>query len=96
MVTRAFIVAVVAALYLLHQDVWFWRSARPLVFGFVPVGLAYHAGFCLAAAELMWMLTRLVWPSHLDIDAIARSGAGHGAPASDELGGVQGSPPFKQ
>ena len=33
----------IAALYLLHQDVWFWRTARPLVFGFLPIGLAYHA-----------------------------------------------------
>jgi hypothetical protein len=31
------------ALYLLHQDVWFWRSARPFLLGFLPVGLAYHA-----------------------------------------------------
>ena len=30
------------ALYLLHQDFWFWRSAYPLVFGFLPVGLFYH------------------------------------------------------
>ena len=35
------------ALYALHQDVWFWRTARPLVFGFLPVGLAYHAGYCV-------------------------------------------------
>lgn len=30
------------------------------------------------------------------VGAGARSGAGPGAPASDELGGVQGSPPFEQ
>jgi hypothetical protein len=58
--------AAVAALYVLHQDLWFWRSARPLVFGFLPVGLAYHAAYCLAAAALMWALTRFAWPSHLE------------------------------
>jgi len=61
--------AVIVALYLLHQDVWFWRVARPLVFGFLPIGLAYHAAFCLASALLMWVLTRLAWPAHLEEDS---------------------------
>ena len=56
----------VFVLYLLHQDVWFWRSARPLVFGFLPVALAYHAAYCLAAAALMWGLIRHAWPAHLE------------------------------
>ena len=54
------------ALYALHQDVWFWRTARPLVFGFVPVGLFYHACFSVAAALLMWLLVTFAWPSHLE------------------------------
>ena len=33
---------------LLHQDVWLWRSARPLVFGFLPIGLFYHACYAVA------------------------------------------------
>ena len=41
---RLLLVVAVVALYGLHQDYWFWRQARPLVFGFLPVGLAYHAG----------------------------------------------------
>jgi Protein of unknown function (DUF3311) len=57
-----------AALFVLHHDIWLWREARPLVFGFLPVGLAYHGAFCLAAALLMWALTRFAWPSHLDQD----------------------------
>jgi Protein of unknown function (DUF3311) len=56
----------VATVYFLHQDFWFWRSARPLVFGFLPVGLAYHAAYCLVAALLMRALTRFAWPSHLE------------------------------
>lgn len=58
----------VAVLYGLHQDVWFWRQARPLVFGFLPAGLAYHAAFTLAACLLMVILVRLAWPSHLERD----------------------------
>jgi len=56
----------VAAIYALHQDVWFWRTARPLLFGFLPIGLAYHAAYSLAAALLMWLLVKLAWPSHLE------------------------------
>ena len=56
----------IAALYVLHQDVWFWRTARPLVFGFLPVGLAYHAAYCFAAVALMWFLTTFAWPRHLE------------------------------
>jgi len=63
--TRLLIAAIVA-LYVLHQDVWFWDRARPLVFGFLPIGLAYHGAYCVAAAVLMWLLTRHLWPAHLD------------------------------
>ena len=56
----------IVALYLLHQDIWWWNDARPLIAGFLPIGLAYHAGYCLAAALLLWGLTRFAWPSHLE------------------------------
>jgi hypothetical protein len=55
-----------AALYALHQDVWFWREARPLVFGFLPIGLFYHATYTLAISLLMWLLVRTHWPGHLE------------------------------
>jgi hypothetical protein len=64
--TRILLGFAIAALYLLHQDIWFWRTARPLVFGFLPIGLAYHALYCLAAALLMWALTGVAWPAHLE------------------------------
>lgn len=64
--TRILLAAAIAALYALHQDIWLWRSARPLVFGFLPPGLAYHALYCVAAALLMWALTAHAWPSHLE------------------------------
>jgi hypothetical protein len=56
------LIVAIVALYALHQDVWFWPTARPLVFGFLPIGLAYHAAYCLAAALLMWALTTFAWP----------------------------------
>jgi hypothetical protein len=54
------------AFFALHQDVWFWREARPLVFGILPVGLAYHAAYTLAVSALMAVLVRRYWPSHLE------------------------------
>jgi hypothetical protein len=56
----------VALLYVLHQDFWFWREARPLVFGFLPIGLFYHAAFTVACAGVLWLLVTLVWPAHLE------------------------------
>ncbi len=53
-------------LYLLHQDIWFWRTARPLVFGFLPAGLAYHAAYTLAIAGVLAWLVRTQWPHHLE------------------------------
>ena len=66
MPTRLLLAAAVAVLYLAHQDFWFWRTARPLVFGFLPIGIAYHGLYCVAAALLMWALTKLAWPAHLE------------------------------
>ena len=54
------------AFFALHQDLWFWREARPLVFGILPVGLAYHAAYTLAVSALMALLVRRYWPSHLE------------------------------
>jgi hypothetical protein len=63
---RILLAVAVGALYVLHQDFWFWRTARPLVFGFIPVGLFYHACFAVASALLMWLLVRFAWPAHLE------------------------------
>ncbi len=63
---RILLVIAVVALYALHQDFWFWRSAHPLVFGFVPIGLFYQACFSVAASLLMWLLVKFAWPAHLE------------------------------
>lgn len=63
---KTLLVVAVIVVYVLHQDFWFWRTARPLVFGFVPIGLFYHAGFAVLASLLMWLLVKHAWPSHLE------------------------------
>jgi hypothetical protein len=90
---------ITALVYLLHQDFWFWRTARPLVFGFLPIGLFYHAAYTVAISVFMWILVRTHWPSHLE-DANERqrvshaSGAGiSGVPASERAAGSGGAEP---
>ena len=60
---RAPLVIIVGALYVLHQDFWFWRASRPLVFGFLPIGLFYHAAFTLASSAALWLLVTYAWPT---------------------------------
>ena len=63
---RVLLVVATVLLYFLHQDFWYWRTAHPLVFGFVPIGLFYQACFSVAAALLMWLLVKFAWPTHLE------------------------------
>ena len=62
----ALLVSFTLLLYALHQDFWFWRTARPLVFGFLPAGLFYHAIYCLLAAAWMGVLVKVAWPARLE------------------------------
>lgn len=55
------IALLVVALIVLYQDTWFWESDY-LVFGFMPIGLFYHAMLSIAAS-LVWLLaTWIAWP----------------------------------
>jgi hypothetical protein len=63
---RSLLVVTVITLYILHQDFWFWRTAKPLVLGFIPISLFYHACFTVAASLVMWVLVKQAWPSHLE------------------------------
>jgi Protein of unknown function (DUF3311) len=64
-VKKILLVVAVLVLYVLHQDIWFWRSSY-LVFGFIPIGLFYQGCFSVAAALLMWLLVIFAWPAHLE------------------------------
>ena len=66
--TMAAAALLVAALWVLHQDFWFWRDARPLVFGILPIGLFYHVAYTVVTSLLLWMLVTVLWPWHLDAD----------------------------
>ena len=73
------LVLMVIIVYALHQDIWNWRNGD-LVFGILPMGLAYHAGFSALGAVMMAVLVKFAWPEHLEqaaADAPERDGAAH-------------------
>jgi hypothetical protein len=56
----------ILAVYAAHQDSWNWAKSDPLVFGFLPPGLAYHAAYSIATAAMMAVLVKVAWPKHLE------------------------------
>jgi hypothetical protein len=66
---RSILFLLVVALYMLHQDVWFWRTATPVVFGVFPIGLFYHLSYTLAISGLMWLFVKYAWPADLEAQA---------------------------
>ena len=69
----------VLGVYILHQDFWNWKKSDPLLLGFLPVGLAYHAGYSILASITMALLVKFAWPKHLE----KLQDTGDSAPKSD-------------
>ncbi len=59
---KAPIILAIFVMYVLHQDVWFWRTPQPIVGGILPIGLAYHAAYTALVSLLMWGLVKYAWP----------------------------------
>lgn len=74
---KLLLTTLVVTLYLLHQDLWHWRVARPIVFGLFPIGYFYHLVYTAAVSLAMWLLVRVAWPSSLE-DAVANGENGEG------------------
>ena len=62
---RKFVWFLVLVLALAHWDFWYWDD-RSLVAGFLPVGLAYHAAFSLAAGVVWALVVKFAWPSAIE------------------------------
>lgn len=62
--SRALLILVLA-LVVLHQDNWFWEDDT-LVFGFMPIGLFYHACISVAASAMWFWATRSCWPAEAE------------------------------
>ncbi len=65
MIMKQVVWILVVALALLHHDFWWW-SSTDLVFGFIPVGLAYQSAFSVAAALVWFLAVRFAWPTHIE------------------------------
>lgn len=52
-------------LIVVHHDFWNWDKLD-LKYDFLPVGLWYHALFCVAAAILLALLVIFEWPKYLE------------------------------
>ena len=63
---RKLVYASIVLLAVAHQDFWWWTTAEPLVFGFLPIGLAYHAGISILAAILWALAVKYCWPIGVD------------------------------
>ena len=62
---KGWLVLLLIVLIVLHQDFWWWKD-KSLVFGFLPIGLAYHAGYSVAASLFMAVLVKHAWPRDLE------------------------------
>ncbi len=65
---KRFVYGLIVLLAILHQDFWWWDRIDPLVLGFIPIGLAYHAGVSIAAAVLWALAVKYCWPQGLEDD----------------------------
>jgi len=52
-------------LFILHHDFWNWGNTT-LVFGFIPIGLAYHAGYSVAVGLFWYLVCRFAWPHAIE------------------------------
>ena len=62
---RNLIIGLAILLAVIHQDFWWWDDGS-LVFGFLPVGLAFHALFSILAVGLWALAIKVAWPHHIE------------------------------
>lgn len=79
---RTLVIGLILLLAVLHHDWWWWDAKEPLVLGFMPIGLAWHAGISLAAGLVGLVAVSFCWPAHLDEE----DGGGESASTEDNPG----------
>ena len=57
--------ALVAVLFVVHFDFWWWDD-RTLLFGFMPIGLAFQALISVLAAVVWALVVKFAWPAELE------------------------------
>ena len=64
---KKLILLLIVVLAVLHQDFWWRYDHRTVVFGFVPVSLAYHIGVSIASTVLWGLACVYLWPKDVDV-----------------------------
>ncbi len=62
---KTLVTILVIALAVVHQDFWLWHDAT-LVFGFLPVGLAYHMLFSVLCGVVWALAVVFAWPTAIE------------------------------
>ncbi len=57
--------SLVVLLGVAHYDFWYWLDTS-LVFGFLPIGLFYHALISLLCGVAWALVVKYAWPSHIE------------------------------
>ena len=60
------LLAMIAGLYVLHQDDSQWRQLETAVLGWAPLEPWPHVGFPVAAAAVLAILAKFAWPKGLE------------------------------
>lgn len=68
MTKKKLVYLAIVFLAILHQDFWYWDDPT-LVFGFLPIGLAYHALYSVVAALVWYLAIIYAWPSDAEVFA---------------------------
>lgn len=75
---KTLVYGLIVLLAIVHQDFWWWDDSETLVLGFMPIGLAYHAGVSAAAGVLWALAVRYCWPKAVDVPDEAAGGTNPG------------------
>ena len=70
------IIGLVILLLILHQDNWLWTNDK-LLFGFMPIGLFWHACISIAASLTWFLATRIAWPFDEETHAETQNSEAH-------------------
>jgi len=73
---RKLVYGMIVLLAIVHQDFWWWDRIDPLLFGFIPIGLAYQAGVSIAAATLWALAVKHCWPDGVEDEVAASISSG--------------------
>lgn len=63
---RIVVYALLALLYVLHNDVWYWDDPA-LALG-LPIGVTYHVVWTLAVSLCFWLAVQYAWPEGLEAE----------------------------